>query len=63
MKVGDYAVIKDTNDNDLAYWLEEQEEKNITKHLIVDIDKELGVFWVENCDYAIWLNEDIFYLV
>lgn len=61
-KVGAYVVINYIEDSDLEYWLEEQENKGITKHKITEIDYEQETFWVENCDYAIWFTDD-FYIV
>ena len=58
LKVGDYVGITYTEDNDIAYWLEEQEKKGITKFKVIEIDKEGQMFWLENCPYAIWINED-----
>lgn len=60
LKIGDYVTIFDTDDMELACWLEEQENKGIKKHKITDIDKENNIFWVKDCDYAIW-NEDVFW--
>ena len=63
IKVNDYIIITYTEDNDLNYWLEEQENKGIKKHKIIEIDKENGILWLENCEFSIWYNEDLFYKV
>lgn len=60
VQIGDYVKILNTNDNDLCNWLEEQEEKGIDKHKVIDIDAENGIFWIENCDYSVWFNEDVY---
>lgn len=57
-RIGDYITILYTEDNDLEYWLEEQKQKGITKHKVIDIDEEGGYIWIENCDYAIWESGD-----
>ena len=63
MEENKYVVITYSEDNDLNMWLEEQEEKGITKHKIVEIDNEIGMFWLENCEYAISMTEDEYYIV
>lgn len=55
VKVGDYVKIIDSNDSELSKWIEQN--KNVY-HKVVDVDSDL--FWVENCDCAIWSEEDIY---
>ncbi len=55
VKVGDYVKIIDSNDNELSKWIEQN--KNVY-HKVVDVNGDM--FWVENCDYAIWSGEDTY---
>ena len=63
IKVNDYIIITYTEDNNLNFWLEKQKKKGIKKHKIIEIDKENCILWLENCNYSIWYNEDLFYKV
>lgn len=58
ISVGVYTIIHDTTDTDLELWLEEQENKGIKKHKVIDIDFDNGVFWIENCPYGVWFTDN-----
>lgn len=58
IKVGDYVSIIYTEDEYLQWWLYWKKEKGITKFKVIEIDEEMPQFWLEDCPYSIWANED-----
>ena len=58
LKVGDYVEIISSDDNELEQWLEEQENKGVNIHKVIEIDLENALFWIENCTYAIWFSDN-----
>lgn len=44
------------NDKDLNIWLDDNAEKGIFQFKVVEIDDDK--FYIENCPYGIWLDED-----
>ena len=55
VKIGDYVKIISSNDSELAKWIKENKE---TPHKVVYVDSDM--FWIENCDCAIWSGVDVY---
>lgn len=55
LNVGDKVKIYNTDDDELNYWLDEQ---NTNIFEVEDIDMENGYFWIKGCEYHIEMIRD-----